>query len=49
MKMLLKALCDLEKQGILHRDLKPDNILMDKEGHLKLTDFGLCKFAEIKG
>ena len=34
----------LPNQRILnHSDLKPENILLDAHGHVKLTDFGLCK------
>ena len=35
----------LHKLGYIHRDLKPENFLIDKTGHIKLTDFGLAAGA----
>ena len=35
----------LHKLGYIHRDLKPENFLIDKSGHIKLTDFGLAAGA----
>ncbi|CAG9316372.1 unnamed protein product [Blepharisma stoltei] len=37
------ALEELHKKGIIFRDLKPDNVVIDEEGHALLTDFGLSK------
>ena len=40
---MVLALEYLRSMGVVHRDLKPGNVVMDKTGHIKLIDFQTCK------
>lgn len=42
---IVQGLGYLHSTGVIHRDMKPDNLLIDHHGHLKLTDFGLSKLG----
>ena len=44
---LLTALESLHELNVIYRDVKPENILLDYQGHIALCDFGLCKLNMI--
>ena len=42
---ILSALQHTHRNGIIHRDIKPQNILVQSEGHIKVADFGIARMA----
>ncbi len=43
-----KGLSYAHQMGIIHRDIKPGNIMMDDEGHIKITDFGIAYIMDVE-
>ena len=48
-KQVCEGLAEAHRLGVVHRDLKPQNIMIDKEGDVRIMDFGIARSLEEKG
>jgi len=48
-KQVCDGLAEAHRQGVVHRDLKPGNIMIDRDGNAKIMDFGIARSISVKG
>ncbi len=48
-RQVSEGLAEAHRLGVYHRDLKPQNIMIDREGNVRIMDFGIARSAKVKG
>jgi len=48
-KQVCEGLIEAHRLGVVHRDLKPQNVMIDRDGNARIMDFGLARFVEAEG
>ncbi len=48
-RQVCEGLAEAHRLGVVHRDLKPQNIMIDREGNVRIMDFGIARSAKVKG
>jgi serine/threonine-protein kinase len=48
-KQVVEGLVEAHRLGVIHRDLKPQNIMIDQDGNAKVMDFGIARFVDTEG
>ena len=48
-KQICEGLAEAHRLGVIHRDLKPQNIMIDRDGHVRIMDFGIARSMAREG